>query len=206
MTRWGRWVVALVAVGFAADVGAGRSALLVRPWFAPALLVTAALLALVAVRVRVRLTTASAFLLCLPVAVGITLTPAVAARITPAPADASTVAGRLGDPANPLLQGHGGPVTLLQIVLAEREVGGVVLAGLPVQLDAVVGGPEQLRRSVIVCCAADAQTVSIDARGAALPPSGQWVHVTGRLVVSGTHTSLELTSVHRIDPPGDPFL
>ena len=140
------------------------------------------------------------------VAVGITQTPALAARVAPAPADAATVAARIGDPTNPLLQGRGGRLTLLQIVVAEQQVGGVALAGLPVQLDAVVGGRDQLRRSVIVCCAADAQTVSVATHGAVLPAAGQWVHVTGRLAVSGTHSSIELTSVRRIDPPADPFL
>ena len=206
MNRRGGAVLALLAVGFGADVLTGRSELLVRPWFAGALLLTAVLIGLAALRSRVRVTPAAAFLLCLPVAVGVTLTPALAAHVTPEAADATTIATRIGDPSNPLLQGRGGPVTLLQILLAEQQVGGVALAGRSVELDAVVGGPGRLQRAVIVCCAADAQTVSVAERGAPLPAKGRWVHVTGRLAADGTHTLVQATAIRAISPPEDPFL
>jgi hypothetical protein len=118
----------------------------------------------------------------------------------------STPAARIGDGHNPLVSGRGGAVTLLQILQAEQQVGGVLLAGRPVQVDAIIDRPNRLERSVIVCCAADAQRIAVGVKGLSLSPNGHWVRVTGHLGTSGTQTVIVATSVHAIPTPADPFL
>ena len=206
MSRAGRVVALALAAGFAVAVITHRSDLLVRPWFASALVGTAALLAVAALRVRIEMSARAAAALLLPVAVGITLTPALASRATPDAGLSTTPAARIGDGNNPLVQGRGGPVTLLQILQAEQQVGGVLLAGREVQVDALVGGPHQLERSVIVCCAADAQRIVVDERGPVLSPNGHWVRVTGHLGTAGTETVIVAATVSPIPTPADPFL
>ncbi len=206
MTVPARPVALAVAVAFAALALTGRAALLVRPWFVPVLLATSVVIAAAAIWMRGRLPAGTAFALLLPVVVGVTLTPGVAAKVSQGPADTSTLAARVGDPANPLLAGRGGQVTLLQILLAEQQGGGVVLAGRHVSVEARTAGPHRLERAVIVCCAADAQTVSLPVTGPALPRPGNWVRVQGRLETDGTRTVLAATRVSPIPTPVDPFL
>jgi hypothetical protein len=184
----------------------GRATLLVRPWFAPILLGTGVLVTVAALRHRVELSRRAMVLLLAPVAVGISLSPSVVGQISVGAADPATLTQRLGDPANPLLSGKGGDVTLLQILLAEQQIGGVAIAGRSVTLEAIVAGPHRLSRSVIVCCAADAQSVSVDETGAALPATKTWVRVSGRLATSGDRTVLDVTAVKPIPTPADPFL
>ena len=205
-TRTGRAVAGLLAVALLGAVLTKRAELLVRPWFAWVFVATALLLAAVVVRTRIRVSPASAALLLLPVAVGVTLTPVLASRVSAGTAQPTTLAARIGDGSNPLLGGGGGAVTLLQILLAEQQVGGVALAGRLVQVEAVVGADHTLTRSVIVCCAADAQTVDLPESGPDLGPTGRWVRVTGRLAPVGTQLVLAATSVTTIPTPAEPFL
>src|SRR5205823_3939140 len=140
-----------------------------------------ALIVLAAVRHGARLSRSGAIALLAPVAVGLTLTPAVVGRVSTGPADLSTLTHRIGDASNPLVAGRGGPVTLLQILFAVQQVGGVALAGRPVTVDGIASGQRTLSRSVIVCCAADAQSISIAETGVVLPGGRHWVRVTGHL-------------------------
>lgn len=201
-----RALVGLLPLALVAGVLTKRTDLLVRPWFAWVLIGTALLLAAVAVRTRLVLSPRAAAALLLPVAVGVTLTPTLASRATQDATLSTTPAARIGDGANPLLDGRGGNVTLLQVLQAEDQVGSVLLAGRQVQLDAIVGGPHRLERSVIVCCAADAQRIALDEQGSPLSQPGRWVHVTGHLATAGTHTVIVATSVRPIPTPADPFL
>lgn len=184
----------------------GRATLLVRPWFAPILLGTGVLIGAAALRHRVDLSRRGAVLLLAPVAVGLSLSPSVVGQVSQGTADPASLTQRLGDPANPLLAGRGGDVTLLQILLAEQQIGGIALAGRTVTVEAIVAGPHQLIRSVIVCCAADAQSVSVTEVGAALPASKTWVRATGTLAAHGDKTVLDVSSVTRIPTPANPFL
>lgn len=206
MNRNGRLVAAVLALAFGVAVLTGRANLLVRPWFATVFLVSAALLVLVAIRVKADITPRAAAAILLPVAVGVTLTPTLANHATSDAALTTAPASRIGDGSNPLVAGRGGNVTLLQILQAEQAVGGVLLAGRPVQVDAIVAGPHELERSVIVCCAADAQRVAVDEEGPVLAPKGHWVRVTGHLASVGTKTVIAATTVTSISTPADPFL
>ena len=201
-----RLVAGGLAVAFTASVVTKRADLLVRPWFGWALLGTALLLGAVAVRTKLVLSPRATAALMLPLAVGLTLTPALASRATQDATLSTTPAARIGDGNNPLVNGRGGAVTLLQILQAEQQVGGVLLAGRPVQVDAMVDGPHRLERSVIVCCAADAQRIAVDVTGKSLSPNGHWVRVVGHLGTSGTHSVIVATSVRPIPTPADPFL
>ena len=201
-----RVITGLLAVAFAGAVVTGRADLLVRPWFGWALLGTAVLLSAVAVRTKVTLSPRATAALLLPLAVGVTLTPALASRATQDAILSTTPATRIGDGHNPLVNGRGGEVTLLQILQAEHQIGGVLLAGRQVQVDAIVDGPRRLERSVIVCCAADAQRIAVGVTGISLSPNGHWVRVTGHLAASGTQTVIVATSVRQIPTPADPFL
>lgn len=201
-----RLVAGLLSAALVAGVVTRRSDLLVRPWFSWVLIGTALMLAAVAVRAKVSLSPRAAAALLLPLAVGVTLTPALASRATQDATLSTTPAARIGDGANPLVDGRGGNVTLLQILQAEQQVGGVLLAGRAVEVDAIVDGPHRLERSVIVCCAADAQRIAVNTQGIPLSPNGHWVHVTGHLGTVGTQTVIVATSVRPISTPADPFL
>ena len=206
MTRRGTVAATVAGAALVALVLTGRATLLVRPWFAPVLLATGLLVAVAALRHRVNLSRPGVVLLLAPVAVGLTLTPSVVGQVSQGTADVATLTQRLGDPANPLLAGKGGDVTLLQILLAEQQIGGVALAGRSVTVEAIASGPHQLSRSVIVCCAADAQLVSVPETGTTLPAKKVWVRVTGTLAAKGDKTVLEATNVTSIPTPANPFL
>jgi hypothetical protein len=199
-------VAGLLAGALIAAVVSQRAELLVRPWFTWVLVGTAMLLAAVAVRTKPVITPGAAGALLLPVAIGLTLTPSLASRATEDATLSTVPASRIGDGSNPLVNGRGGPVTLLQILQAEQQVGAVLLAGRTVQVDAIVGGPHRLDRSVIVCCAADAQRITVAEQGPLLSPAGHWVRVIGRLGAAGTRTVIVVTSVRPIPTPADPFL
>jgi hypothetical protein len=203
-----RGTASAVAAGLALVllVVSGRATLLVRPWFTPVLVATGLLVMVASLRHRVELSRGGVLLLLAPVAVGVALTPSVVGRVSQGAADPATLTERLGDPANPLLTGRGGDVTLLQILLAEQQVGGVALAGRSVTVEAIVAGPHRLSRSVIVCCAADAQSVSVTETGATLPDTQSWVRVTGKLATRGDKTVLDAVDVTRISTPANPFL
>ncbi|MFI9359461.1 TIGR03943 family putative permease subunit [Kitasatospora sp. NPDC053057] len=68
-----------------------------------------------------------------------------------------------------------------------------------------------LSRLTITCCAADAQTSKVEIRGAAAPPKGAWVEVTGRWQPDGRPgqdsavPALAADQVRRITEPGDPY-
>jgi hypothetical protein len=202
----GRIAALVVGAGLVAIVLAGRATLLVRPWFAPVLLAAGALIAVAASRYGAQLSRPGAIALLAPVVVGLTLTPAVVGRVSTGPADLATLTHRIGDLANPLVAGRGGSVTLLQILFAEQQLGGVALSGRSVTVDAIASGAHTLSRSVIVCCAADAQSISISETGIALPGGHAWVRVSGRLQSEGTRTVLAATSATRIPTPANPFL
>lgn len=207
MTSVSARVAALVvAAGLAADALSGRAALLVRPWFVPVLLATALLAGWAAARMRDRLSPGAAFLLLLPVVVGASITPGVASRAAQASGAASSISARLGDRANPLLAGAGGHVTLLQILLAEQQIGNVALSGRDVTVEAMADGAHTLRRSAIVCCAADGQSITVGEAGPKLPARGTWVRVRGTLTAQGNRLVLTATRVDRIPTPSDPFL
>jgi hypothetical protein len=197
---------ALLGAGFVVAGLTGRAQLLVRPWFVLILVATGVLLILAAAKGTRLLSTRSTYALLLPVAVGATLTPAIVSHASQGSANVANLSARLGDPGNPLLAGKGGNVTLLQILLAEKQEGGVALAGRPVTVEAIVVGQHRLERSVIVCCAADAQTVSLTESGTALPRSGSWVRVSGALTSVGNTVVLDARVVTRIPTPSEPFL
>jgi hypothetical protein len=200
----GRTATMAVGVAMIASVVSGRSALLVRPWFVPVLLVTGAVLVVAALTVHSRATPAAA-LLVVPIVVGATLSPDAVGRISQGRADAASLSARLGDRADPLLSGRGGPVTLLQIRVAEAEAGGVALAGRHVTVEALSGRGNTISRSVMVCCAADARTITLRVIGARLPASG-WVRIDGALTTLGRELVLQARSVRRIPTPEEPFL
>ena len=202
----GTAATAAAGLSLVALVLTGRATLLVRPWFAPILLATGLLVAAVALRHRIEMSRRAIMLLLAPVAVGLSLSPSVVGQVSQGSADPATLTQRLGDPANPLLSGKGGDVTLLQILLAEQQIGGVALAGRQISVEAIVSGAHRLSRSVIVCCAADAQSVSVAETGAVLPTANTWVRVSGRLTTRGDRTVLTATNVTKIPTPANPFL
>ncbi len=206
MRTRGTAAVAIAGAALVTLVLTGRATLLVRPWFAPILLATGLLVAAVTLRHRVELSRRAGVLLLAPVAVGLSLSPSVVGEVSQGAADPATLTQRLGDPANPLLAGKGGNVTLLQILLAEQQIGGVALADRSVSVEAIVSGTRRLSRSVIVCCAADAQSVSVAETGVTLPAAKTWVRVNGQLATHGDQTVLTATSVTRIHTPANPFL
>lgn len=201
-----RLILAALGVAFVTLAVSGRAVLFVRPWFVAGLVVTGLVVLLVAWRERPSVSPSTALLLMLPVAAGLTLTPSLVGRIPQGPATTSSLAARIGDAPNPLVAGRGGDVTLLQIMLAEQQLGGVYLAGRSVTVVATVAGPRTLSRSAIVCCAADARRIALSEVGASLPRVGVWVRVSGRLALRGQKVILDAATVARIPSPADPFL
>jgi hypothetical protein len=202
----GRVVAIVVGLSFVAAAITGRAGIFVRPWFIPVLAGTGAVILAAAAAGRVSLSLPAAAVLLLPVVAGLGLSPQSVGRVSQGSGDTATLAARLGDARNPLLSGRDGAVTLLDIVVAESEVGGVALAGRRVVIVAVVAGPHRLNRSVMVCCAADARTIGVRAIGERLPPRQSWVRVEGVLTTQGTELVLEARRVRRIETPQEPFL
>lgn len=197
------FVIGAVSV---AGVATGRAGLFVRPWFVPVVATTGVVLLVIGTLPRSRLASATAAILLLPVIVGASLSPAVVGRISSGRIDPAGVSRRLGDGANPLLQGRGGAVTLLDIYLAEQQVGGVILAGTAVTVEGTVSGREEISRLVMVCCAADARAVTLPVVGAVLPPRGTWVRISGPLQTRGDRLVLQASRVDRVATPEQPIL
>ena len=206
MRRPAQLILATLGVAFVTLAVTGRAVLFVRPWFIAALVVTGLVVLLVAWREQPSVSPSAAMMLMLPLAAGITLTPSLVGRIPQGPATTSSFAARIGDAPNPLLAGRGGDVTLLQVLLAEQQVGGVYLAGRSVTVVATVAGPRTLSRSAIVCCAADARAIALPESGAPLPRVGSWVKVSGRLAVHGQQVILDADNVEHVPSPANPFL
>jgi uncharacterized repeat protein (TIGR03943 family) len=74
-------------------------------------------------------------------------------------------------------------------------------------------GIDYVARLVITCCAADAtpMTVALSGHQAANLPDNQWIDVTGRLhpgsatTANGYTPTLNVTGLHTVDPPADPY-
>jgi uncharacterized repeat protein (TIGR03943 family) len=68
-----------------------------------------------------------------------------------------------------------------------------------------------LSRLLIQCCAADAQVLKVEVRGARAPASDTWVTVTGMWHPTGpagsaeTYAALDATAVEEIPEPADPY-
>jgi len=200
----GRVATAALGAGFVAAAVTGRAELFVRPWFVPVLLAAGAVMLIAAWRAP-RLSIRSAAILALPLAAGLFLSPGLAGRITAASNTAGEIPSRLGDTHNPLLGSGGGQVTLLDILLAEQQVGAVYLSGRGVTVDGVVQSGDRISRLVMVCCAADARPVTLDVVGR-LPATGTWVQVRGRLAVRGVRLFLRAADARAIPTPSSPFL
>jgi uncharacterized repeat protein (TIGR03943 family) len=201
-----RAVVLVVGAAFLGAVATGRSRLFVRAWFVPILLVTGLALIVLVPRARGTATRAAAAVLLLPLIVGALLSPARVGAIATLAGGSAPLQSRIGEHANPLLTSRSSMVTLLDILLAQREAGAVALDGRTVVVDGIVGRDgRSLLRLVMVCCAADARPVSVPVLGT-LPRPGSWVRVHGRLTARGQAIALEVRDVHAIPAPESPFL
>jgi uncharacterized repeat protein (TIGR03943 family) len=73
------------------------------------------------------------------------------------------------------------------------------------------GGTWYLSRLVVTCCAADAQVLKVEMRGATAPPADAWVTATGRWRPAGkvgtdaARAALDASDVTRIAEPKDPY-
>ena len=203
--RSSRLAVAALGAGLIAAVASGRASLYVRGYFVPVLAVTGiALIALSWVRPP-HLSRSAWAVLLLPLVVAAGIGPRQAASVSQGQLSGG-LGARLGDGPNPLLDGRGGPVTLLQIDLAAEQVGPVALMGREVVVDAEVASPSSVERLVMVCCAADARPVTLTVHGAHLPAAGKWVEVHGRLSASGGDVDLTADHVRTIPVPAAPIL
>ena len=205
-SKAGRAVAAVLGVAFLVSALTGRADVLVRPWFTWVLIATGLALIAVAVWSPPAISAGATFALLLPVAVGLGLTPRVVGRVSNGEVGTASLSQRFGDPSNPLLSGKGGNVTLLQVRVAEQQVGRVYLAGRTVTLEAKVSGLRELSRSVIVCCAADARSLKLKEAGAPLPDTGTWVRVRGKLTAGNSGVVLVASKVTPIKVPSEPFL
>lgn len=206
MSRYGQWTLAALGTALIVCALSGRALLFVRPWFLLAVLGTGVVVLVVAWRGQAVVSPSAGVMLMLPLVAGLTLTPTLVGQASQGSVSASALAGRIGDGPNPLVDGRGGNVTLLQVLLAEQQVGGVYLAGRSISVVAIVRGPHELGRSAIVCCAADARTIALSASGTALPEVGTWVRVTGRLTMRGQRLILDAQDIQSVPTPTDPFL
>ncbi|HEX9823760.1 MAG TPA: hypothetical protein VGB51_05115 [Actinomycetota bacterium] len=205
MSRTGRVIALLLAAGFVAAVATGRGRLFVRPWFLPGLVAAGALLLVAAWRGRAPMGRPAAAVLLLPLVAGIGLTPDLVGDIESRGAFDAVLSRRLGEAENPLLAGDGGVVTVLDVALAEQQVGAVFLAGREVSVEGRVDADHAISRLAMVCCAADARSVRVMVVGA-LPAAGTWVRVSGTLGVSEGRVTIEAERVTRIETPEGPFL
>lgn len=127
---------------------------------------------------------------------------------------AATVDVSAGDAVlEPLARGAGPvPMGLLEFGQRAFQNDGAGFNGASVELTGFVAGAEaggfRLARYQIACCAADAAPVVVRVVGTAgdLPPSDQWVTVTGTFRPGGDELpELAATSVIQIRPPNDPY-
>lgn len=183
----------------------GRAHLLVRGYFVPVLGVTGLGLLALAWRRPPRPARPGLLLLGLPAVVGLALGPTQVSHVSQGILSGG-LGARLGDPSNPLTAGQGGPVSLLQIALAEDQLGAAALVGRQVSVEAQVSGPQVLQRLVMVCCAADARPVALGTTGRRLPADGAWVRASGYLSVSHGNLVLHIDGLVRIPLPTSPIL
>ena len=184
----------------------GRGTLFVRPWFLPVVALAGVTLAAASWRGSGGVKTATGALLLLPLVVGLALpTSAVGDPTARSATGGSSVGARFGDPANPLLAGRGGAVTVLQVRAAEQDVGPVALAGQAITTTGFVSARGTLSRLVMVCCAADARAVTVPVTLQPLPV-GHWVTVRGRLTVANGELVVQAMSVEKVPTPADPIL
>lgn len=204
--KWRTAATVAIGIGLVALAATGRGRLFVRPWFVPVIGLTGVVVVVLAVRTHVAVSARGAAIILLPLLAALVLPPGSVGSVTANVTTSGLAGPRIGDPANPLLAGGHGEVTLLQIWLAEDQLGAVALVGRPVTTVGQVAGPHLLRRLVMVCCAADARPVPLEVAGAALGATGGWVSVSGTLSVDGEQPSLEAKSVVSIPAPANPIL
>lgn len=203
---WATAVTAALGTGLFVAALSGRAGLFVRGYFVPVLAVTGMGLCAIAWLRPPRLSRLAALTLALPLVAGLTLGPSEAAHVSQGIISGG-LGARLGDGANPLLSGAGGSVSLLQVVLAEDQVGASALVGRHISVEAQVAGPHLVQRLVMVCCAADARPVTLATGGVRLPPAGTWVRLSGALSVSHDGAALlDIGQLQQIPTPGNPIL
>lgn len=206
VVRVGRLAPCLLGPGLLASVVFGRDQLFVRPWFAPVLVVTALALALLAIRSGVETSPTTTAVLLLPLVVGVSLSPGLVGRAQTGADGPAVVQTRIGEGQNRVLDDAGEEVSILDVVLAERQVGGVALDGRGVSVEGFVVAESRISRYVMACCAADARPVTLDVVGGELPPEGTWVRVRGFLRSEGADMVLRPQTVTAIPTPARPFL
>ncbi|MGX1912567.1 TIGR03943 family putative permease subunit [Streptomyces phaeochromogenes] len=149
--------------------------------------------------------------------------PALALLLFPPPALGSYSAGR--EEARVAAQGTGtfpelpagDPVDLTLGAFASRAEWdtGASMKGRTVRLTGFVtrddDGTWYIARLLVTCCAADAQALKVQIRGADAPAADTWVTVTGTWRPTGKPGSdaarpvLDATSVKRVAAPSDPY-
>lgn len=200
-----RVAVAVLGAALLAAALSGRAALYVRSYMVPVLGVTGAVLMLLAWRRPPRLSRRGWAVLALPLVVALGIGPQQAANLSQGQLSGG-LGARLGDGPNPLVDGRGGAVNLLQVDLAASQQGPVALVGREVELQAEVAGPSSVERLVMVCCAADARPVTLTVRGVRLPAQGRWVDLRGRLSAQSGQVVLDASHVQGIPVPQEPIL
>lgn len=200
-----RTAAAVLGAGLVGAVASGRAALYVRGYFVPVLAVTGAVLMLLAWRRPPRLSRRGWAVLGLPLVVAVGIGPQQAASLSQGQLSGG-LGARLGDGPNPLVDGGGGSVTLLQVDLAAAQLGPVALVGREVEVQAEVASPTVVERLVMVCCAADARPVTLTVRNARLPGAGRWVDLRGRLSARNGQVVLDAARVTPIGVPQEPIL
>ncbi|MFI6277406.1 TIGR03943 family putative permease subunit [Streptomyces sp. NPDC050988] len=149
--------------------------------------------------------------------------PALALLLFPPPALGSYSAGR--EEARVAAQGTGtfpklpagDPVDLTLGAFASRAEWdtGASMKGRTVRLTGFVtrddDGTWYIARLLVTCCAADAQALKVEIRGADAPAADAWVTVTGAWRPTGKPGSdaarpvLDAASVKRVPAPSDPY-
>jgi hypothetical protein len=153
----------------------------------------------------------AALLLALPLIVVLTVAPA------PLGAFSATRSTSGGPPSKQTFAAlpPGDPVTLAVPDFVDRaRAGGSTLAGREVQLTGFVtpnaDGPWWLTRFVINCCAADATSYRVIARGGPKLEADTWVTLTGHWVRSaGTPDgipTLQVVDFEPAQPPSNPYV
>lgn len=211
MTTAGRRrLIAYLVTGvmFGAIAVTAMGAHLVRGWFLPVVGVTGVAILWCAKPAASRTGIAGSLVLLLPVAAWLGVVgqqPDVSGAPSAVSADSVGLQRRLGDAANPLLEGKGGSVSVLQVLLAVSQVGPAALDGRQVEIVGVSDGRSSISRLAMVCCIADARRMPLGVRGA-LPPAGGWVRVTGRLQAKDSSVVLVAEHASSVPTPSRPVL
>ena len=152
----------------------------------------------------------AALLLALPLIVVLTVAPAPLGAFSATRSTAGAPPSKQNFAALP----PGDPVTLTVPDFVDRaRAGGSTLAGREVQLTGFVtpnaDGPWWLTRFVINCCAADATSYRVVARGGPQLEADTWVSLTGHWVRSaGTPDgipTLQVVDYEPAQPPSNPY-